>query len=51
LRFSNNIYWVATSREEMQIDLLARLKDQATELHSSAPAPKTEVKASAEKEA
>jgi len=50
LKFSNNIYWVATSRKEMQIDLLARLKEQATEL--SAPAPKTEAQpATAEKEA
>ncbi|BDQ36657.1 NAD(P)H-quinone oxidoreductase subunit I [Pseudodesulfovibrio nedwellii] len=50
LKFSNNMYWVATSRKEMNIDLLARLKEQATEL--SAPAPKTEVKpAAAEKEA
>jgi NADH-quinone oxidoreductase subunit I len=50
LKFSNNIYWVATSRKEMKIDLLARLKEQATEL--SAPAPKTEaVPAAAEKEA
>jgi len=50
LKFSNNIYWVATSREEMKIDLLARLKEQATEL--PAPAPKTEAKpAAAPKEA
>ncbi|BCS87609.1 4Fe-4S dicluster domain-containing protein [Pseudodesulfovibrio sediminis] len=50
LKFSNNMYWVATSRKEMNIDLLARLKEQATEL--SAPAPKTEAKpATAEKEA
>jgi NADH-quinone oxidoreductase subunit I len=50
LKFSNNIYWVATSRKEMKIDLLARLKEQATEL--SAPVPKTEaVPAAAEKEA
>ncbi|WP_272700133.1 4Fe-4S binding protein [Desulfovibrio sp. Fe33] len=50
LKFSNNIYWVATSRKEMKIDLLARLKEQATEL--SAPVPKTEaVSAAAEKEA
>jgi len=50
LKFSNNIYWVATSRKEMKIDLLARLKEQATEL--SAPAPKTEAApAAAEKEA
>ncbi|WP_338667233.1 4Fe-4S binding protein [Pseudodesulfovibrio methanolicus] len=50
LRFSNDIYWVATSRKEMKLDLLARLKAQATEL--SAPAHKTEaVPAAAEKEA
>ncbi|ADU62307.1 MAG: 4Fe-4S binding protein [Pseudodesulfovibrio sp.] len=50
LRFSNNIYWVATSRKEMHIDLLARLREKATDL--SAPAPKTEAKpAAAEKEA
>lgn len=50
LKFSNNIYWVATSRKEMNIDLLARLKEQATEL--SGAAPKTEAKpAAAEKEA
>jgi len=50
LKFSNNMYWVATSRKEMNIDLLARLKEQATEL--SVPAPKTEAKpAAAEKEA
>ena len=50
LKFSNNIYWVATSRKEMKIDLLARLKEQATKL--SAPAPKTEAApAAAEKEA
>lgn len=50
LRFSNNIYWVATSRKEMHIDLLARLREKATDL--SAPALKTEAKpAAAEKEA
>lgn len=50
LKFSNNMYWVATSRKEMNIDLLARLKEQATEV--SAPAPKTEAPAAAaEKEA
>ena len=50
LKFSNNIYWVATSRKEMKIDLLARLKEQATKL--SVSAPKTEAKpAAAEKEA
>jgi NADH-quinone oxidoreductase subunit I len=50
LKFSNNIYWVATSRKEMKIDLLARLKEQATEL--PAPAPKSEAApAAAEKEA
>ena len=50
LRFSSNIYWVATSRKEMHIDLLARLREKATDL--SAPAPKTEAKpAAAEKEA
>jgi len=50
LKFSNNIYWTALSRKEMKIDLLARLKGQATEL--SAPAPKTEAEpAAAEKEA
>lgn len=49
LKFSNNMYWVATSREEMNIDLLARLKDQAAKV--SAPAPKAEAKATAEKEA
>ncbi|WP_319467524.1 4Fe-4S binding protein [uncultured Pseudodesulfovibrio sp.] len=50
LKFSNNMYWVATSRKEMKIDLLARLKEQATKL--SASAPKTEAKpAAAEKEA
>ncbi|WP_207259769.1 4Fe-4S binding protein [Desulfovibrio sp. Huiquan2017] len=50
LRFSNDIYWVATSRKEMKLDLLARLKAQATEL--SAPVHKTEaVAAAAEKEA
>lgn len=50
LRFSNNIYWVATSREEMNIDLLARLKDQAKEVSGPAPAPKPEAATSAEKE-
>lgn len=50
LRFSNNVYWVATSRKDMNIDLLARLKEQASEL--SVAAPKTEaVAAEAEKEA
>ena len=50
LKFSNNIYWVATSRKEMKLDLLARLKEQATEL--SAQAPKTEAEpAAAGKEA
>jgi len=50
LKFSSNIYWVATSRKEMKLDLLARLKEQASEL--SAPAPKTEAKpVAAEKEA
>ncbi|WP_319543595.1 4Fe-4S binding protein [uncultured Pseudodesulfovibrio sp.] len=50
LKFSNNMYWVATSRKEMNIDLLARLKEKATEL--SVPAPKTETKqVAAEKEA
>ncbi|NDV18973.1 4Fe-4S dicluster domain-containing protein [Pseudodesulfovibrio sp. JC047] len=50
LQYSNNMYWVVTSRKELEIDLLARLKEQATEL--SAPAPKTEAKsAAAEKEA
>ena len=51
LRFSNNMYWVATSRKEMKIDLLARLKEQAAEVPASAPAPKTEAAAPAEKEA
>ncbi|WP_419788294.1 4Fe-4S binding protein [Pseudodesulfovibrio sp.] len=51
LRFSNNIYWVATSREEMHIDLLARLKGQAAEVSAPAPAPKAEAAATAEKEA
>ena len=51
LRFSNNMYWVATSRKEMKIDLLARLKEQAAEVSASAPAPKTEAAAPAEKEA
>ncbi len=45
LKFSNNIYWVATSRKEMKLDLLARLKEQATEL--SAQAPKTEAEPAA----
>jgi len=50
LRFSHEIYWAATSRKEMKLDLLARLKEQATEL--SVPAPKTEAApAAAEKEA
>jgi NADH-quinone oxidoreductase subunit I len=50
LKFSNDIYWVATSRKEMKLDLLARLKAQAAEL--SAPAPKPEAApAAAEKEA
>jgi NADH-quinone oxidoreductase subunit I len=51
LRFSNNMYWVATSRKEMKIDLLARLKEQAAEVPASAPAPKAEAAAPAEKEA
>ncbi|MBG0789117.1 MAG: 4Fe-4S binding protein [Desulfovibrionaceae bacterium] len=51
LRFSNNIYWVATSRKEMKIDLLARLKEQANEMPAAAPAPKPEATAAAEKEA
>ena len=51
LKFSNNIYWVATSRKEMKIDLLARLKEQAAEVVAPAPAPKTEAAAPAEKEA
>jgi len=51
LKFSNNIYWVATSREEMNIDLLARLKEQANEVSAPAPAPKPEAEAPAEKEA
>ena len=46
LKFSNNVYWVATSREEMNIDLLARLKDQASTLSGisvkSAAEPKKE---------
>lgn len=50
LKFSNNIYWVATSREEMNIDLIARLKEQATQVSASAPKAKAE-KAEAEKEA
>jgi len=50
LRFSSNIYWVATSRKEMHIDLLARLREQAAEV--SAPAPKPEARpAAAQKEA
>ena len=50
LKFSSNIYWVATSRKELKLDLLARLKEQATEL--SAPTPKTEAEpVAAEKEA
>lgn len=50
LKFSKNIYWVATSRKEMNIDLLARLKEQANTM--PAPAPKPEAKkAAAEKEA
>jgi len=51
LQFSNNIYWVATSRKEMKIDLLARLKEQANEMPAAAPAPKPEAPAAAEKEA
>ena len=51
LKFSNNMYWVATSRKEMKIDLLARLKEQAAEVVAPAPAPKTEAAAPAEKEA
>jgi len=51
LRFSNNIYWVATSRAEMKIDLLARLKGQAAEVSAPAHAPKAEAAAPAEKEA
>lgn len=51
LKFSNNIYWVATSRKEMKIDLLARLKEQANEMPAAAPAPKPEAPAAAEKEA
>lgn len=51
LRFSNNIYWVATSRKEMKLDLIARLKEQANEVSAPAPAPKPEAEAPAEKEA
>ena len=51
LKFSNNMYWVATSRKEMKIDLLARLKEQANEMPAAAPAPKPEAPAAAEKEA
>ncbi|MGL1863871.1 MAG: 4Fe-4S ferredoxin [Pseudodesulfovibrio sp.] len=52
LRFSNNIYWVSSNREDFKLDLLARLKEQATEVSVSAPAPKTEAEpAAAEKEA
>lgn len=52
LRFSNNIYWVASDRKEFNLDLLARLKEQASEVSAPAPAPKTEGQsAPAEKEA
>ena len=51
LRYSNNMYWVATSRKEMKIDLLARLKEQANDMPAAAPAPKPEASAAAEKEA
>ena len=51
LKFSNNIYWVATSRKEMKIDLLARLKEQANDMPAVAPAPKPAASATAEKEA
>ncbi|MFH1912711.1 MAG: 4Fe-4S binding protein [Pseudomonadota bacterium] len=50
LRFSNNIYWVATSRKEMHIDLLARLREQAAEVSASAPKPEASP-AAAQKEA
>lgn len=37
LKFSHRMYWVATSRSEMKIDLLARLKDQAKTTPAAAP--------------
>ncbi len=52
LRFSKDIYWVATDRKEMNLDLIARLKEQAMELPAPAPAPKTKARPTpAEKEA
>ena len=49
LRFSHRMYWVATSRKEMKIDLLARLKDQAKK--TPAAAPKAEAAQAESKEA
>ena len=39
IRFSRNAYLVGTSRQNFELDLLARLKSQASATRGAAPAP------------